>query len=106
MGTLAVTSRSSSRALLFSPDNELCGWKNEKTGETKGKPGDPLAFSGIHILSPAIFNHIRFTGKFSMIDVYLDLCAEHRFMAFDHSESLFMDIGSPEKLALAEKVFP
>jgi hypothetical protein len=41
-----------------------------------------------------------------MIDVYLDLCAEHRFMAFDHSESLFMDIGSPEKLALAEKVFP
>lgn len=106
MGTLAVTTRSSSRALLFNPGHELCGWQNEKTGETKGRPGHPSAFSGIQVLSPAIFNHIRFTGKFSMIDVYLDLCSEHRFMAFDHSESLIMDIGSPEKLALAEKVFP
>jgi len=106
MGTLAVTTRSSSRALLFNPNNELCGWKNEKTGETKGKPGHPFAFSGIQVLSPAIFNHIRFSGKFSMIDVYLDLCSQHRFLAFDHSQSLFMDIGSPEKLALAEKVFP
>lgn len=106
MGTLAVTTRSSSRALVFNPNNELCGWKNEKTGETKGKPGHPFAFSGIQVLSPDIFNHIRFSGKFSMIDVYLDLCSQHRFLAFDHSQSLFMDIGSPEKLAMAEKVFP
>lgn len=106
IGTLAVTSRSSSRALLFNPDHKLCGWRNDKTGETKGTPGQPKAFSGVQVLSPAIFNHIRFSGKFSMIDVYLDLCGEHQFKAFDHSESLFMDIGSPEKLALAEKVFP
>ncbi len=105
MGTLAVTTRSSSRALVFNNQQELCGWRNEKTGETKGKPGHPFAFSGIQILNPGIFNHIRFTGKFSMIDVYLDLCEEHRFVSFNHSESLFMDIGSPEKLALAEKVF-
>jgi N-acetyl-alpha-D-muramate 1-phosphate uridylyltransferase len=106
MGTLAVTSRSSGRALLFNDENELSGWRNDKTGETKGTPGQPKAFSGVQVLSPAIFNHIRFAGKFSMIDVYLDLCSANRFMAFDHSQSLFMDIGSPEKLALAEKVFP
>jgi len=106
LGTLAVTSRSSSRALLFNTKNELCGWKSEKTGETKGKTGQPLAFSGIQIISPAIFNFMRFQGKFSMIDVYLDLCSEHQFLGFDHSQGIFIDIGTTEKLAIAEKVFP
>ncbi len=106
MGTLAVTSRSSTRALLFNNDGELCGWHNEKTGETKGNNGHPMAFSGIQVLDPAIFESIPFSGKFSMIDVYLALCAGHRFVAYNHSESLFMDIGTPEKLNLAEKLFP
>jgi N-acetyl-alpha-D-muramate 1-phosphate uridylyltransferase len=106
MGSLAVTTRNSSRALLFDVQNNLCGWANEKTGASKGLPGQPKAFSGIQILNPEIFQHIHFSGKFSMIDVYLDLCPKHIFMAFDHSQSLFMDIGTPEKLALAEKVFP
>nr|MCU0388827.1 sugar phosphate nucleotidyltransferase [Chitinophagaceae bacterium] len=105
MGTLAVTSRSSSRALLFDDQNKLCGWKNDKTGETKGKPGHPKAFSGIQVLGPEIFNHVTFSGKFSMIDVYLDLCIHHTFQGFDHSNSLFMDIGTMEKLAAAEKFF-
>lgn len=106
MGTLAVTTRHSSRALLFDKDMKLCGWRNEKTGETKGESGIPMAFSGIQVLSPAIFDRIRFTGKFSMIDVYLDLCSKAAFRAYDHSNSLFMDIGTPEKRAMAEKVFP
>ena len=106
MGTLAVTTRSSSRSLLFSQDGGLCGWRNEKIGETKGRPGHAMAFSGIQVLSPALLNLIPFKGRFSMIDVYLNLCSGHKFMAYDHSQSLFMDIGSPEKLAAAEKVFP
>lgn len=106
MGTLAVTQRNSSRALLFSPNNRLCGWRNEKTGEIKGQQGQPKAFSGIQVLSSEIFNHIRFSGKFSMIDVYLDLCQQFPFIGFDHSQTLVMDIGTPEKLRLAEKVFP
>ncbi len=106
MGTLAVTNRHSSSALLIDEDMKLCGWRNEKTGESKGKSGMPKAFSGIQVLSPAIFDLIRCTGKFSMIDVYLDLCSKAAFRAYDHSNSLFMDIGTPEKLAFAEKVFP
>jgi len=105
MGTLAVTRRPSSRALLFDNHNRLCGWTNQKTGELKGKNGYPLAFSGIQILDPFIFDLIRFTGKFSMIDVYLDLCNSFAFEAFDHSQSLFADIGTPEKLLEAEKWF-
>ena len=106
LGTLAVTTRNSSRALLFNAENKLCGWRNEKTGETKGQPGHSMAFSGIQVLSPAIFDLVKFSGKFSMIDVYLDLCKEHSLMAFDHSNSLFMDIGTVEKLAASEKLFP
>jgi NDP-sugar pyrophosphorylase family protein len=105
MGTLAVTNRHSSRALLFDSNKTLCGWQNTKTGEQKGLPGNPMAFSGIQILDPGIFDHMRFTGKFSMIDVYLDLCKTFAFKAFDHSQSLFADIGTPEKLLEAEKWF-
>ena len=39
LATLAVTNRSTSRYLLFDDNNNLCGWKNEITGEQKGKPG-------------------------------------------------------------------
>ena len=106
LATLAVTTRKSSRALLFDKENELCGWRNDKTGETKGKKGKPMAFSGLQVLSPNIFKNIHFTGKFSIIDVYLELCYKYMITAFDHSDGLFMDIGSPEKLAAAEKIFP
>jgi NDP-sugar pyrophosphorylase family protein len=106
LATLAVTNRKSSRSLLFDKENEMCGWRNEKTGELKGKKGKPKAFSGIQVFSPNIFKHFRFTGKFSMIDVYLDLCYKYMITAFDHSDGHFIDIGTPEKLAAAEKVFP
>jgi NDP-sugar pyrophosphorylase family protein len=106
MGTLAVTGRRSSRALLWDSDGRLCGWQNTNTGEHKGRTGEPRSFSGIQVLSPRIFNHIRFAGKFSMIEVYIDLCPHFHFLAFDHSQSLFIDIGTTEKLAAAEKIFP
>jgi NDP-sugar pyrophosphorylase family protein len=105
LATLAVTNRKSSRVLLFNECNELNGWRNEITGETKGTKGKPMAFSGIHVFRPKIFSYIKLTGKFSILDVYLDLCYKYLFSGFDHSDSLFMDIGSPEKLAAAEKVF-
>jgi NDP-sugar pyrophosphorylase family protein len=105
MGTLAVTRRHSSRVLLFDSHNRLCGWTNQKTGELKGKNGLPFAFSGIQVLSTAIFEHIKFTGRFSIIDVYLDLCSSFAFEAFDHSDSKFADIGTPQKLREAEALF-
>ncbi len=105
LATLAVTNRKSSRSLLFDKENELCGWRNDKTGERKGKNGKPMAFSGLQVFSPNIFKNIHFNGKFSIIDVYLDLCHKYMFLAFDHSDDNFIDIGTPEKLAAAEKVF-
>ena len=51
------------------------------------------AFSGIHIISPEIFSLIKQEGKFSMVDVYLELAKTHTITAFDHSTSKFVDVG-------------
>lgn len=105
LATLAVTQRSTSRYLLFNCVNLLCGWRNEKTGEQKGEDGGKKAFSGIHIISPGIFPLITEHGKFSMIDLYLRLAPDHAIQAFDHSDSRFIDVGKPESIAEAKKLF-
>jgi len=131
--TLAVTDRSTSRYFLFNDRNELCGWRNTKTGEERisrtahsiapansispgpAASGSTLssasliqkAFSGIHVISPDLFPLIRQEGKFSMVDVYLDLAATGQTIrGFDHSHSRLIDVGKPESVALAESMFP
>ncbi len=105
LATIATTNRQTSRYLLFDEEQKLTGWKNVKTGETKGVDGTPKAFSGIHILSNAIFEKIHHNGKFSMIDAYLDLCNNNSILSYDHSTDLLMDIGTMEKLKEAESIF-
>ena len=106
LATLAVTNRSTSRYLLFDDNDILCGWLNEKTGEQKGKPGNKKAFSGIHIISPQLFKHIKEEGKFSMIDLYLRLAAEgFKINCYDHSDGKLLDVGKPEAVTLAEQMF-
>ena len=107
IATLAVTNRNTSRYLLFDDDDFLCGWLNEKTGEQKGKKGIKKAFSGIHIISPKIFDHMTEEGKFSMIDLYLRLAAEgFKINCYDHSKGKLLDVGKPESIAIAEEMFP
>lgn len=126
--TLAVSNRESSRGLLFDKKNILCGWHNKKTGEEKlvslslsktheenpnelrqVKPDikdlQDFAFSGIQIISSKVFPLIKQTGKFSIIDTYLDLAATQKIMAYDHSGKILMDVGKPESLKAAEAVF-
>lgn len=64
-----------------------------------------MAFSGIHVISKAIFDKINFTGKFGMIDLYLDLCADNKIIGYDHSNDLVLDVGKPEALLKAEELF-
>jgi MurNAc alpha-1-phosphate uridylyltransferase len=111
LATLATTARNTSRYLLFEQrvqtgnNLSLCGWKNITTNELKGTEGIPKAFSGIQILSREIFDLIPFSGKFSMIDVYLSL-SKHPILSFDHSQAKLVDIGTVQKLAQAERLFP
>ena len=108
--TLAVRDRKTSRYLLFDKDFILCGWQNVKTGEKKiarDKPGlIPFAFSGIHIIEPAIFNLMPEPGRFSIIDVYLKLAKEYRILGYDHSLTQWLDLGRIENLKEAEGLFP
>jgi MurNAc alpha-1-phosphate uridylyltransferase len=109
LAILAVTTRTTSRYFLFDESNHLCGWKNVQTGKQKMSRESKIitqkAFSGIHLISPQIFSLIKMEGKFSMVDVYLELAKTHAIAAFDHSNSKFIDVGKPESILKAEKLF-
>ncbi len=109
LATLATSHRKTSRYFLFDEDNNLAGWKNVTTGEIKNAGAlntnvTPKAFSGIHLIDPKIFGLIKQTGKFSMVDVYLDLMISHSIKCFDDA-GRFVDVGMPESITLAEKMF-
>jgi len=109
LATLAIRRRETSRYLLFDEKNRMVGWKNIKTNETKqirdcSSPA-LFAFSGIHIIQPDFFKFITLTGKFSMIDAYLELAKTYDIIGFDHSESKMMDVGTTASIIAAEKIF-
>lgn len=110
IATLAVTNRNTSRYFLFDEEKQLCGWENVQMNDRKivrdASSGERKAFSGIQVLDSSIFSEINFTGKFSIVDAYLDLAVNHIITYFDHSGSLFIDAGKPENIVQAEKLFP
>ncbi|WP_332733039.1 nucleotidyltransferase family protein [Flavihumibacter sp.] len=64
------------------------------------------AYSCVVVFDPRIFGLMRHTGKFSIVDTYLDLANDHRIMGYDHSGDRLVDVGKPESVALAEAMFP
>lgn len=108
IATLAVMKRESSRQLLFDEHMILCGWANNNTGQQRISREvtwmQPFAFSGIQVLSPEIFT-MPFTGKFSMIDVYLHFAKERIVRGYDHTGNVFIDVGKPESLEKAAYLF-
>jgi MurNAc alpha-1-phosphate uridylyltransferase len=107
--TVAVSDRKTFRYLLFNKYNRLVGWRNTKTGEEKiaihAKDMFEKAYSGLAIFEPSVFDLIPFTGKFSLIDVYLALAPENKIAGFDHSGEKIIDVGKPESVASAEQMF-
>jgi len=109
IATLAVQNRKSSRYFLFDEDKNLCGWKNEKTLETKiarQQIGSltQFAFSGIQIINPKIFQFMPEKNIFSLVDLYLSIASKEQISYFDHTGSLFIDLGKKENLLEAEKI--
>jgi NDP-sugar pyrophosphorylase family protein len=112
MATLAVTNRTTSRNLIFNTAGTLCGWKNNTTGEEKwanplkdNNTAVPKAFSGIHIVHQSFFDAVELTGKFSMIDAYLQLAQHYAIHYYDHSDGILLDVGKPESLEKANSLF-
>lgn len=125
--SFGVTDRKSSRVLLFDANDRLCGWRNMNTGEEKiSLPGGqvninraseqpsstvltPKAYSCVVIFEPSIFNLMPgygFSGKFSLTDVYLKLAGDYPILGYDHSGDRFVDVGKPDSVAVAERLFP
>lgn len=109
--TLLVSDRDSSRKLIFDKKGRLKGWHSMKDDRylPQGytfEPGDKeYAFSGIHVLGPAVFDEMRrlgFEGKFPIMDFYLH--PENRLKIYGSvSDSLqLLDIGKPDALERAE----
>ena len=111
LATLAVQNRETSRYLLFDEYGELCGRlavhnENLKRSEPEmARPVRrvlPLAFSGIHVISPRIFAEMEENGAFSIITTYLHLAAQGaRIIAFRADNSYWRDLGRPEHIAQA-----
>ena len=106
--TLAVSERESSRKLLFNDDMVLKGWMNVQSGEQRlaefNKAFKPYAFSGIHCINPEIFDKIKRTGKFSIMEEYLDLMQTEEIHGYIHQSKL-IDVGKPHSIIEAEKYF-
>jgi NDP-sugar pyrophosphorylase family protein len=108
LATLAVSERKTSRYLAFAGDNTLCGWKDFITGQEIWSSGPVAgvnlkAFSGIHVISPAIFGLFNESGRFSVIHAYLRLAAAHRIYAYEHTLEPWFDLGKPEQIALVSE---
>lgn len=106
--TLAVSDRESSRKLLFDKEMILNGWRNEKTGEeifgNTYENLTPLAFSGIHCINSALLKVMKRTGKFSIMEEYLDLMKDYKIKGYQH-HAIIVDVGRPESVLEAEKIF-
>ncbi len=96
--TLAVKNRETSRQLLFDENKNLCQWKNVITNEIKNARtavGElkSYAFSGLHVISPQIFDKITEEGVFSIIDTYLRLAKTEDIIFYNHNYSSWKDMG-------------
>ncbi len=107
--SFAVTNRKTSRYFLLDENNRLCGWRNVKTGEERiSIPKQNLtekAYSCVVVFQPEIFDLILQRGKFSLVDTYLSLAAQYPIYGYDHTGDKLVDVGKPESVAVAEKLF-
>ena len=113
LATLLVSQRKTSRYLLLDAEKRLCGWINKDAGQVKPEGlhyeqslFQEYAFSGIHVLSPAIFQLMEvplWGGKFSIMDFYLATCRQVEFFGYPVENMQLIDIGKPETLAKAEE---
>jgi NDP-sugar pyrophosphorylase family protein len=106
LATLAVQDRRTSRYLLFDESDELCGRRAGEDGAPEFlKPAEgvqALAFAGVHVISPKIFEGLSEDGVFPIIPSYLRLSAAgEKIVAFHADEYYWRDLGRPESVAKA-----
>ena len=115
MATVLVKNRETSRYFVFDDDYRLQGWLNKATGETRPatfthREGmHELAFGGIHVISPGIFDQLekysQGQAKFSITPFYVDQCRDLLIKGYvQHSDYIWLDVGKPETLQQAQQM--
>ena len=114
LATVVVSERKTQRYLLFDDDGRLKGWTNIATGEVRSPYPDidpdqcrKLAFAGIHLMSPAIFeafDRLGFGDRFSIMDFYIQACADYPIYGVVPPDFTMVDVGKKETLSEAERV--
>ncbi len=112
LATVVVSERKTQRYLLFDEEGRLKGWTNVATGEVRSPFPDidpdrcrKLAFAGIHLMSPVIFDAFEELGmgeRFSIIDFYLKACADYPIYAAVPPDFTLVDVGKFATLPEAE----
>jgi NDP-sugar pyrophosphorylase family protein len=111
IATLATGSRESTRRILFD-DHGLYGRTDEARDlriEARPPRGRSmaLAFAGIHVISPELFERIEERGSFSILDPYLRLAGEdERILPWSIDGCTWIDVGTPARLLEARRVLP
>lgn len=103
---LAVNRRSTSRYLMFGPENSLCGWTNINTGEVKGTMGQQMAFAGIHVVGPALYPLLQQEGDaaFPIVPFYIKACQTLTLTGYDVTGNAWVDCGKVESLERAARI--
>lgn len=111
--TLLVSERQTKRYLLFDDKYRLVGWTNKETGEVKSPHNwvkdelqslQMLAFSGIHVFSPALFPMMdQWPDRFPIINFYLKACATHPLSGYVADNLRMIDVGKLDSLQQAEE---
>ncbi len=110
LATLAVERRAGTRQLLFDDAGQLCGRHTAGQPEELFRPAPtthPLAFCGIHVISPGIFARLgeddSADAAFPIIPAYLRLAAQGAsIMAYRARGVYWRDLGTIASLQQAE----
>jgi MurNAc alpha-1-phosphate uridylyltransferase len=108
LATLAVRERPGNRVYLVDNTGRIRGWRNRSTGEqllceTNSDDLSEIAFSGMHIVEPEIFNYMN-EGIYTMTSLYLQLASGHKIYTYRDDSGYWGDIGTPESLEYVKKL--
>ena len=106
LATLAVQDRPTSRYLLFDQQGRLCGRQSGRDGKAEvvrpSSETQPLAFAGIHVISPRLLGKMTEDGVFSIITTYLRLAGEgEKVLAFRADEIIGVISGNRKNVKQA-----
>jgi N-acetyl-alpha-D-muramate 1-phosphate uridylyltransferase len=110
--TMMIQARTASRYLLFDQDLRLCGWRNPKTLEeiwanSPDSKALQFGFNGIQVIKPELLTLLpNKSSAFPIIPEYLQLSNSQLIKGWIQSDSSeWFDIGTPDKLYNASKLF-